>query len=134
MEQSSEFESSDSDEYINAITHQSKTRRLYSELIFEVNNTRKNVKCELDTGATTNVIGVENLRNILDNENIRLKSTKVRLGAFGGKIITPLGRYVMNCVCQGKIYKLVFQVVKFHQPPLLSNNTCTHLKMITRVN
>lgn len=119
------------EDYINAITDQKKSKKLFSTLVFEVNKSKEHVKCELDTGATTNVIGMENLCSIMKTSNIRLKATKVRLRAFGGKMITPLGRFVMNCLCLGKVNKLVFQVVDFHQPPLLSKNTCMHLKLIT---
>lgn len=54
----SESEGED-EEYLYSIKSKGKSKKLSANVIFKIQNTNKLIKCELDTGATTNVTGAE---------------------------------------------------------------------------
>ncbi|KAK9737888.1 Integrase core domain [Popillia japonica] len=110
-------------------------------LTFEVDDLYKNITCQLDTGATCNVMGIENYRKITTIDKIR--KSNIQLKYFGGKVIIPSGEAVLNCILNGKVYKLVFQLilngkvyklvfqlVEGDHVPLLSANACEKLQLI----
>lgn len=80
----------------------------------------KSVKCELDTGANTSLIGVECLAKLTSEANPALLSSKYRLQSFGGNPINVLGQVKIPCRRNAKRYKLVLQVVEGDHRPLLS--------------
>ncbi|XP_065073526.1 uncharacterized protein K02A2.6-like [Ochlerotatus camptorhynchus] len=67
---------------------------------------------------------------ILGTSQLQLDNHRAVLKAFGGSSLNSLGRTVIACTYGGGQYKLVFHVVDFEQPPLLSKNTCMQLKLI----
>ncbi|KAK9695538.1 hypothetical protein QE152_g32506 [Popillia japonica] len=87
-----------SDEYIYTISH--KSSNLSMNLTFEVDGLYKDVTCQLDTGATCNVMGIENYRKITTIDKIR--KSNIQLKCFGGTVIIPSGEAVLNCILNGK--------------------------------
>ncbi|KAK9681306.1 hypothetical protein QE152_g38407 [Popillia japonica] len=97
-----------SDEYIYTISHKSsnlsmnltfevdglykdinKSSNLSMNLTFEVDGLYKDITCQLDTGATCNVMGIENYRKITTIDKIR--KSNIQLKCFGGTVIIPSG-------------------------------------------
>lgn len=116
-----------SDEYIYNINTEHK-RSLNTVLTFDVNGIHKDVICQLDTGASCNVMGMENYKKIGSVDEIQ--ESNVQLRCFGGNVIIPSGQAVLNCIHNGKMYKLVFQIVEGYHDPLLSANACRKLQLI----
>ncbi|KXJ69880.1 hypothetical protein RP20_CCG025541 [Aedes albopictus] len=123
-------ESVDSIQYLYSINHSESSMLKGSIVFYDVNKHPVNVTCIFDSAASCNVIGKKNAMEILGTNNLRLDNQQAILKAFGGSSLKSLGRTVIDCNHGGGQYKLVFHVVGFDQPPLLSKNTCLQLKLI----
>ncbi|XP_058816047.1 uncharacterized protein K02A2.6-like [Topomyia yanbarensis] len=91
-----------------------------ADLSLKFVNTWKMVKCELDTGANTSLIGRECLMELNEQTNPILLPSKFRLQSFGGHPIKVLGQVKIPCRRLGRRYTLVLQVVEGDHRPLLS--------------
>lgn len=80
----------------------------------------KKIKCELDTGANTSLIGQNYLVKQDKEENLVMLPSKLRLQSFGGSPIKVLGQVKVPCRRKGRKYSLVLQVVEGDHCPLLS--------------
>lgn len=137
LEKHSEQEEGSSDEesvttvqYLYSIKHGEETMLKRSITFFDLKKHPLAVSCILDSAASCNVIGKKNAMKILGTDQLRLDNQRAVLKAFGGSSLKSLGRTVIACAHGGGKYKLVFHVVDFEQPPLLSKNTCMQLKLI----
>lgn len=99
------------------------------EVRLKIGKTWNKVKCELDTGANTSLIGREWLCKLLGDPNPQLLPSPFRLQAFGGNSIKVLGQVKLLCKYEKK-YRLVLQVVDVNHGPLLSLRVCTTLGLI----
>ncbi|XP_058826877.1 uncharacterized protein LOC131686887 [Topomyia yanbarensis] len=105
-----------------------------AEIRLKVGKTWKKVKCELDTGANTSLIGREWLCKLIDDPEPQLLPSHYKLQAFGGSSITVLGQVKLLCKYKKKKYRLVLQVVDVNHRPLLSLRVCTTLGLIKFCN
>ncbi|GLV33312.1 hypothetical protein CBL_11751, partial [Carabus blaptoides fortunei] len=53
----------------------------------------KEIICQLDTGASCNVISRQTLQKVTGEKNARLKPSQVELKCFGGEILKPKGEH-----------------------------------------
>ena len=96
----------------------------------KVNVNGTSVRFKLDTGAEVNLIPQQMLRKIHRGP---VRSTKIRLTAFGGDVLTPVGKITARCALKGRNVSLDFYVVDFATTPIIGLNGCTKLKLIDRV-
>ena len=89
------------------------------------------VDCQLDTGATCNVMSMMDVCAILHTQNPPLQTEAVQLKCFDNSIITTLGQCTLKCQYNTKTYNLTFKVIEGNQKPLLSGTTCMELGLIT---
>lgn len=101
-----------------------------AEVLLKVKDRWRSVKCELDTGANTSLIGYDWLCELTGESDPELLSSPYKLQAFGGGTINVLGQVKLPCKCQGKKYILVLQVVDVSHRPLLSLKVCTTFGLI----
>ncbi|XP_035690003.1 uncharacterized protein K02A2.6-like [Branchiostoma floridae] len=87
----------------------------------------KSLSCQIDTGATCNVISEDDFRKF----GHKMKPSKARLKLYDGSILKPVGQGILKTRHQDSIIDLEFQIVKTRQNPLLSAETCTKLGLIT---
>lgn len=99
-----------------------------TDLQLKIQGKYKSVNCQLDTGSDCNLIGLANLTELIPNPTII--QNKVQLKDIQLNTIESLGEIRIPCNHNDTKYALSFQVVKFPQKPLLSENTCTTLKLI----
>ena len=117
-------------EEISAINEGSK--RLKATLnVLTPDNYKEQLVCQLDTGATCNVISLKDLMIVLQDGDPQLEQTRVKLRVFDGGIIKPLGHTTLVIQEKGKQWPVKFQVVDVLSNPLLSAQTCTQLGLIT---
>ena len=91
----------------------------------------KNVKCQMDTGTTGNLISFTDACKVAqDGSGEFLQKTSTKLKFYDGTIIQARGNCRFNCKYKGKIYPLEFKVVDTDQKPLLSGETCEELGLI----
>jgi hypothetical protein len=112
----------------------SSSKVIESDLIFLVAGKTKQVKCQMDTGATCNVVGFDNYCQIVENNEPVLSHSSITIKCFGGSTVNPIGEAIINCRRNNKIFRLVFQVVEHTHQPLLSANACKRLGLIKICN
>ena len=86
--------------------------------------------CQLDTGATCNVISHRNLVQLLQNGEPPLIKSNAQLKLFDGTLMQPVGEIMLTAERKGKRLDLKFQVVESSNKPLLSAETCEQLGLL----
>ena len=87
------------------------------------------MSCQLDTGATCNVLCLDDLTAITKLGDPPIQKSSVKLSLFGGSTLKPIG----ECDLQVKYHTrqtLKFQVVQDKCRPLLSAETCEKLQLL----
>ena len=111
-------------------------RQLFANLNFPNDSHRLGTQlvCQLDTGATCNVISYDDVSRIEQTGNPRLRSSNVKLRLFDGSLMKPLGTKTLkvenNNSKTSVVEDLTFQVIKTQNKPLLSAETCQRLGLI----
>ncbi|XP_065074181.1 uncharacterized protein K02A2.6-like [Ochlerotatus camptorhynchus] len=105
-----------------------------AEIQLKVDDKWMKIKCELDTGANTSLIGHDWLCKLSGNPNPKLLPSPFKLQAFGGSTIPVLGQVKILCKHKEKKYRLVLQVVGVDHRPLLSLKVCTTLGLVKFCN
>ncbi|GLV46580.1 hypothetical protein CBL_21312, partial [Carabus blaptoides fortunei] len=90
----------------------------------------KEIICQLDTGASCNVISSQTLQKVTGEKNARLKPSQVELKCFGGEILKPKGEVNIECEYKGRKRKLLFQVVETNRKPIIGCNSCEKLGLV----
>ena len=86
--------------------------------------------CQLDTGATCNVISLDDLSAITQLGEPPLNESSVKLKLFGGSTMKPFGECSLQIKHNGTGQSLQFQVVKDKCKPLLFAETFEKLQLI----
>ena len=112
-------------------------KQLYARLNFLSNSDRSGMQleCQLDTGATCNVMSYDDLSRIKQTGNPPLQSSKVKLRLFDGSLRKPIGATSLtvenhNNPARLTTEDLVFQVIETNNKPLLSAEACQKLGLI----
>ena len=80
--------------------------------------------CQLDTGASCNVISYRDLSILLQNGAPTLDQSSVELKMYDGSIMKPLRETRLTAEHGGNCHTLKFQVVDSLKKPLLSAESC----------
>ena len=85
--------------------------------------------CQLDTGATCNVISHSNLVRLLQNGDppLLIIKSNAQLKLFDGTLMQPVGETMLIAERKGKRLHLKFQVVESSNKPLLLAEACEQL-------
>ncbi|UYV72894.1 K02A2.6-like [Cordylochernes scorpioides] len=105
-------------------------RKLMTKLELELNGYKESIICQIDTGATVNVLNFADLCKIMQDGNPSLKPSYIKLRCYGGEILKPRGQIKINCSHQSKQHPIVFQVIDHWEKPILSAETCQKLNLI----
>ncbi|XP_078368291.1 uncharacterized protein LOC144652146 [Oculina patagonica] len=112
---------------------QTKSRQWFADIIFfnsaeeEFSTT---LACQLDTGATCNVLCLDDLSAITQLGDPPMKNSTVKLKLFGGSTMKPAGECDLHIKHNGTKHALKFQVIQDKCKPLLSAETCEKLQLI----
>ena len=88
------------------------------------------LQCQLDTGATCNVVSLRDLAVITQTGDPPLKSSKVKLRLFDGSLMKPHGVATLKIHRNGSTTQLNFQIVDTRNKPLLPAETCERLGLL----
>ena len=89
------------------------------------------LECQLDTGATCNLLSHRDLCNINQSPSPPLQTSNVNLRLFDGTIMKPLGCTSIRVNSENnEFHELEFQVVETKSKPLLSAETCESLGLL----
>lgn len=90
-----------------------------------------NLQFKLDTGAEVNVLPLSFIR---DNKLYpKLEKCNVRLQAFGGFVVEPVGKIKCLVESKRKLCNVEFLIVKYCQNPIIGLNACIELDLIKKV-
>ena len=89
------------------------------------------IDCQLDTGATCNVMSMTDMCKIQHTTTPPLQSETSQLRCYDNSVIYTLGQCTLLCSYQSDTHPLLFKVTDGDQKPLLSGNTCMDLGLIT---
>ena len=130
----------DTDEFFYKVEEvssvQTRGKQLYTTLEFcdpdaGCKTKLEKLDCQLDTGATCNVLTHRDLSVICQTAYPAIKNTKVKLRLFNGNVMKPLGEVTLNINREGQEqHFLKFQVVEGKSKPLLSAETCENLGLL----
>jgi hypothetical protein len=119
---------SDSDGNVCKINFTHSASGVFAELKLKSDEGLRKVECQLDTGSTTNLIGLRNLKKLVRSPEI--KTSKVEIRDVQDKTIKIVGRSKLICVHKGEEFELDFKIVEFDHLPLLSEESCRRLRLI----
>ena len=88
------------------------------------------LKCQLDTGATCNVLSYRDLSIIKQDGNHQMESSKTKLKFFYGSLMKPLGEVNLQVTHSEQAQVLKFQVVSGTNKRLLFAETCQKLGLL----
>lgn len=92
----------------------------------------KKICCQVDTGASCNVIAKEHLEKLMGK--VKLEPSTTELRGFGGHLVPAIGKVILRHESGGKRYKVAFEVVDLKpgvlKIPLLGKNTCIALGIV----
>ena len=89
------------------------------------------LECQLDTGATCNLLSHRDLCNINQSPSPPLQTSNVNLRLFDGTIMKPLGCTSIRVNSENnEFHELEFQIVETKSKPLLSAETCESLGLL----
>ncbi|XP_055522623.1 uncharacterized protein LOC129716814 [Wyeomyia smithii] len=93
---------------------------VFADLKIFISKRWQSVRCELDTGANTSIVGIDWLKKATGGNSPDLLPSKFRLQSFGRGTIPVLGEVRIPCRRNGRKYTLALQVVNVNHMPLLS--------------
>ena len=129
-------DSSDSEESVLKVEDVSSVEccgnRRFAMLTFycEHNKLETKLKCQLDTGATCNVISYRDLSIIKQDGDPQMESSKTKVKLFDGSMMKSLGEVSLQVIHGGQPQVLKFQVVSGTNKSLLSTETCQKLGLL----
>ena len=88
------------------------------------------LECQLDTGATCNVMSLRDLAVINQTGDPPLRSSKVKLKLFEGSLMKPCGVATLKIHRNNTTQESDFQIVETVNKPLLSAETCLKLGLL----
>nr|KAH0807779.1 hypothetical protein GEV33_015012 [Tenebrio molitor] len=109
-------------------------KQINTELDFIINDEIIKVSCQLDTGATCNVVGYEEFCKIVGSSSPKVEKSSTTLKCFSGKMVKPVGQATLKCLKHHKVYKIKFEIVSWKHRPLLSAEACEQLRLIKVCN
>ena len=91
---------------------------------------KEQLVCQLDTGATCNVISHRCVVQLLQNGDPPLRKSNSQLRLFDGTLILPVDEVTLKVERKGNRRELRFQVVNNTNKSLLSAETCEQLELL----
>jgi len=128
-----EEDSDDSAFYIEQVDalHHSNGKKFFVPLCMVDSVGTVTIDCQLDTGATCNVMSYNDVCVIMQHGDPPLAPTTARLKLYDGTVMPVLGECTLYCECNGEQHRLNFKVITGSQKPLLSGEACNKLGLIT---
>ena len=116
--------------YVGTVQH-SEATKFFTKLHVLVEMGGTTIECQLDTGATCNIMTFADLCNIKQHGDPLLEPSAAKLKLYDGTIMTVLGEYTLQCTHKGEQHRLNFKIIPGHQKPLLLRETCAKMGPIT---
>ena len=113
---------------VSAVEENKYPQQLFTSV--KVNNA-KDVKFQLDFGATCNLLSLKEFSSIMgDPKDLYLKKTSAILKMYNGTTVTPLGKCTLKCAKGEMSRDADFFIIDEDVRPLLGAETCQELNLI----
>ena len=124
-----------SDSEDSVFTVKSRTANSWSaEIHIAYSKQEEEIKCQLDTGATCDIISVDDAKRIMCKYYDERTRHVERMTLYDGSTMPSVGRCTLNLRYKDRQCKADFKIVESRQRPLLSGDTCVKLGLIKRIN
>lgn len=134
IEDQTEEESDTGESIYNLVYTMGATRyegkKIKVDLNLAMENQGKEVTCQIDTGATCNVIGFHQLCNIAEDGDPKMNKSGAMLKFYNGNVAKPKGEVTFKCHYKNNMYDLRFQVVEGKEMPLIGAESCLQLNLL----
>ena len=117
-------------ETVGGVEHQQR-KRFFAPLCFTEGIDEVLVQCQLDTGATCNVMSFDTLCDIKQSGKPTMQPTTVKLKLYDNSLVQARRECKLQCKFNGAQHLLNFKIVNGSQQPLLLGTTCTNMGLIT---
>ena len=102
------YSEEDSDEYTFRLTHtvravNDKGTQWFVTLKMKANDYSRDVKYQIDTGTTCNVMNYMTYCKISQDGNARLRKNSAKLRLYDGTTMFPLGETTIDCISREKL-------------------------------
>ena len=94
------------------VVHHNKKGQYFAKLDFVSDYGSVALDCQLDTGATCNVIAHRDVSIIQQNGDPALQPSNTRLKFYDGSLVPALGEYTAQCKYGDNTYSLDFKVIR----------------------
>ena len=92
----------------------------------------RDIICQLDSGATCNVMGYLQYARLVENGDPPITPTKIKLELYGdGAYLQPVGTVYIDCTVRDRTEKLKFYITDTTQTTLLSAESCEILGLLS---
>lgn len=135
--QMEEEKSEDSDnsifvvECIGTVTHNNLGQYFVHITVITDSGSNVIVDCQLDTGATCNIMTYADLCAIQQTGRPSMQSSTSKLKFYDNSTLRVLGERTLHCQYKCTSHSLNFKIIRGTQKPLLSGTTCEKLGLIT---
>ena len=116
-------------EWVGTVQHHNK-KQFFVPLRFRDESGETVVQCQLDTGATCNVMSFTDLCEIKQHGDPAIQPTTAKLRFYDNSLVEAIGECNLCCHYKGEQHLLNFKIVSGSQKPLLSGETCTNMELI----
>jgi hypothetical protein len=106
----------------------SDSKGVFAALKLKIDEGWKKVRCQMDTGSSCNLIGLNDLKKLVKDPEIR--ETKSKIQDIQQNSIESIGECEIPGIRNGRKFRLIFQVVHLDHHPLLSENACRVLDLV----
>ena len=89
------------------------------------------LKCQLDSGSTTNCMPYKTLQKVMQQDKPKLSPSSSRLTLYNKATIKPLGSVNLKCICNDCSALLHFEIVNEAPCTLLSGESCEVFDLIS---
>ena len=129
-----EYDTSDEETYameeVGSLNIKDGGRKLMVPIKVKLRNHDYTMECQIDTGATCNVLSFQQLCAIQNTSQPRLQTTKSKIRLYDGSILPVKGECTLTCRHENEEQKVAFKVVDTNQMPLLSSKTSLEMGLI----
>ena len=93
------------------------------------------LKCQIDTGASCNIMGYNDAAKIMRNKQLQgMQPCQDRMSLYDGSIMKARGKVRFTVVYKEQTVEMEFKILNTQLRPLLSGEACEKLGIIKRVN
>ena len=126
-------EETDSDDSVFTI-HSPDSKQWFVDVKMKLEHHKNTLKCQIDTGASCNIMSRKELHRLTNGKDPLLKPTKTKLKQYDGATISPLGTCQISCKVGESREILEFLIVDMDKratATLLSASASVKLRIIT---